>query len=75
MMKKKYTDINVYINGKKQSFMLYKPTLNELVKELPYNPRNIAIELNEVVIPKSQYDVTEINENDKIEIVEFVGGG
>lgn len=37
--------------------------------------KGIAVELNRVIVPKSEYAVTPLTEGDKIEIVQFVGGG
>ena len=49
--------------------------LSELVETLDINLRNVAIEQNQVIIPKSQLEQTAIQPNDRIEIVEFIGGG
>ena len=35
----------------------------------------IAIEINHTVVPKSQYKNIIIKNDDKIEIVQFIGGG
>ncbi len=49
--------------------------LLELLKNLKISYNGIAIEINYTVIPKSQYKSTFIKNNDKIEIVQFIGGG
>ncbi len=66
--------IQVFINGKKKMCNKRKNLL-ELLKNLKINNNGIAIEINHSVIPKSQYKSTFINNNDKIEIVQFIGGG
>jgi thiamine biosynthesis protein ThiS len=49
--------------------------LASLVNELALKPEQIAIELNHLVVRRSQWQETVLRENDKIEIVHFVGGG
>lgn len=50
-------------------------TLSQLIAELDYAGERIAVELNREVIRRKLWDDTELNNNDKIEIVHFVGGG
>jgi len=39
------------------------------------DPRRVAVELNREILPKSEYQETQLNEGDVLEIVHFVGGG
>jgi len=39
------------------------------------DPRGIAIERNLEIVPKSEHASTLIEEGDRIEVVQFVGGG
>jgi len=50
-------------------------TLAALVAELGLEKRMIAIERNMEVVPKSTYAVTQLEENDRIELVHMIGGG
>jgi sulfur carrier protein len=50
-------------------------TLADLVTELGLQQRMIAIERNLEVVPKSQYDSTLLEDNDRIELVHMIGGG
>lgn len=50
-------------------------SLGDLIKELGLQPERIAIELNHEVIRKPDWDTTVLKENDRIEVVHFVGGG
>ena len=66
--------MNVIINGNREDI----PdglTISDLVKSYNLAPSRIAIELNLKILPKRSYDITEIKDGDKIEIVHFVGGG
>ena len=66
--------MQLIINGKKREIRKSK-NLADLVKELEIQSPNFAMALNQQVVPKSKYDSTSINENDKVEIVHAVGGG
>ena len=43
--------------------------------EAERDPRGIAIERNLEIVPKSEHASTLIEEGDRIEVVQFVGGG
>ena len=70
----KNNKIQIYINGKKKLIYNNK-NLKELLKTLNINKKFIAIELNKEIIPKSLYSCKIILEGDRIEIIEFIGGG
>ena len=55
--------------------MADQSTLNDLVDELALPPARIAIELNGTVIRRDQWPEIVLNEDDRLEIVHFVGGG
>lgn len=50
-------------------------TVEELLKEFRIEPVRVAVEVNMVVIKKSDYATYKLNDGDKVEIVNFVGGG
>ena len=66
--------IQVFINGKKKE-ICDNNNLISLLNFLEIDENGLAIEINLIVIPKSQYKNTIIQNNDKIEIVQFIGGG
>lgn len=49
--------------------------LAEYLLQNGYDTKCIAVERNGEIVPKSQYEVTVLQENDSLEIVSFVGGG
>jgi len=49
--------------------------LNQLLKLLKISSNKVAIELNGEIAQKDKYDKILIKKNDKIEIVQFIGGG
>ncbi|MBI4833682.1 MAG: sulfur carrier protein ThiS [Planctomycetes bacterium] len=66
--------MNLIINGQ-QKEMPDNLTLSALLTELRINPLGVAVELNLKIIPKTDYAKTQLKENDKLEIISFVGGG
>ncbi len=50
-------------------------TILDLVIELGLDPRKVAVERNLEIVPKSLHGETALTDGDRIEIVQFVGGG
>ena len=50
-------------------------TISEILDILKYDPKRVAVELNENILPKAKYGDTVLKDGDKVEIVGFVGGG
>ncbi len=66
--------MRVYVNGEPRE--INQPlTLAELVAELDLPPARIAIELNRAVVRRNDWSATTLDDEDRIEIVHFVGGG
>jgi sulfur carrier protein len=66
-------EIMVKING--ELSMSEVMVLAEYLQQNGYDTKRIAVERNGEIVPKSQYEVTVLQENDSLEIVSFVGGG
>jgi sulfur carrier protein len=47
----------------------------ELLNELRIEPGQVAVEVNLSIIKKADYSTFRLNDGDKVEIVNFVGGG
>jgi sulfur carrier protein len=71
---KKVNKIKIKLNGK---FLKINETLNLLtfLKELKIPLKKVAIELNQEIIDKNNLKTIKLKNNDKIEIVHFIGGG
>ncbi len=50
-------------------------TVRELLENLSIKPDRIAVELNRRIVRRHEWDRIALKDNDKIEIVQFVGGG
>jgi sulfur carrier protein len=71
---KKIKKIKIRVNGKVKSiFENYR--ISDLVKNLKIPIKKVAIELNQEIIDKKNINKINLKENDKIEIVHFIGGG
>jgi len=66
--------LRVQINGEVRD-VSDELKLSELVTELSLAPERVAIELNKQVVRRSQWPETTLAEGDRIEVVQFVGGG
>jgi len=50
-------------------------TLAELLEALSLEPRRVAVELNKAIVPRARYALTQLADQDELEIVTLVGGG
>jgi thiamine biosynthesis protein ThiS len=66
--------LRVYVNGEAREFST-PLSLDQLITELDLPPARIAVELNRAVVRRSDWNTTELRDEDRIEIVHFVGGG
>lgn len=46
-----------------------------LLELLGLDTRKVAVERNEEIVPRSDYDQTLLQDGDQLEIVHFIGGG
>mgnify|MGYP001296884944 CR=1 FL=1 len=70
-MKKK---IKIKLNGKQKSID-ENTTLFNIIKKSKIPLRKVAIELNQEIVDKKKIKFINLKQNDKIEIVHFIGGG
>jgi sulfur carrier protein len=66
--------MKVILNGK-QNNLDNNITAQQLLSEMGYQDKRIALEINGEVTPKAEYSNKIIVENDKVEIIVAVGGG
>ena len=66
--------MQVFINGESQE-LSGTPSLAELITQLELPATRIAVELNREVVRRNDWSGTMLNEDDRVEIVHFVGGG
>ncbi len=71
---KKIKKIKIKVNGKVKTFK-ENINLSKLVKILKIPIKKVAIELNQEIIDKKKLDKIFLKNNDRVEIVHFIGGG
>ena len=64
-----------FILNDKEELIEQNSSLLLLIKRKKIQERNIAIEVNQKIIPKSEWNEFKIKQNDIIEIVTAIGGG
>lgn len=50
-------------------------TVSEILADMEINSQHVAVELNEMIVPKAEYSKTMLKDGDTVEVVRFVGGG
>ena len=63
------------INGEARSLAAPALTIAELLDELGLGGRRVAVEVNRRLVPRAKHAEAHLSEGDRVEIVEFVGGG
>jgi len=63
----------IQVNG--DSRAVSAVTILALVEELGLDVRKVAVERNLEIVPRSLHGATALAEGDRIELVQFVGGG
>ena len=65
--------LSITLNG--ESTKLPSNKLDDLLDSLNLQNKRYAVEINREIIPRSKHSSYHLSENDRIEIVEAVGGG
>lgn len=65
--------MRIQVNGEDRQ--VSATTVQGLVEELGFDIRKVAVERNLAIVPKSLHAETALTEGDRIELVQFVGGG
>ena len=64
----------IQLNG--DSYEINKGTnINELLNKLKIHTNKVAVEVNGEIVEKNKYPNLILNNDDKVEIVHFIGGG
>lgn len=66
--------LEMKVNGKKMD-MEDITTLSSLLSKLGVNENKVVVELNKEIINKEKYSKINLQEDDVIEVISFVGGG
>jgi len=66
--------MNIQVNGTAH-VVPQNATLSILLEQLRLSGKRLAVELNGEIVPRSTYVATSLHEDDKLEIVQAIGGG
>jgi sulfur carrier protein len=66
--------MNLFLNGEPTS-VPDSVTVAVFLEGLGLPQKGVAVERNREIVPRSAYAATKLAEGDRIEIVQFVGGG
>ncbi|MCR5814935.1 MAG: sulfur carrier protein ThiS [Desulfovibrio sp.] len=65
--------MHLMINGQSQEVPC--TTLTDLLRALQLDAQRLVAEVNGTIIARENFDQTQLKENDRLELVHFVGGG
>jgi thiamine biosynthesis protein ThiS len=66
--------MKLQINGEDREFSA-PLSLSSLLEQLGMKQDRVAVELNRNIVTREQWGETSLSEGDRLEIVQFVGGG
>jgi len=66
--------IKIFINGDLKKFP-QEVNIVSIIESLNISSKHIAIEINESLIFRSDWEKTNLKDGDKVEIVKAIGGG
>jgi sulfur carrier protein len=65
--------VQIIVNGEMET--VEAVTILRYLETIAIDPRRVAVELNLNILPKADYGQTLLSDGDRLEIVQFVGGG
>jgi sulfur carrier protein len=74
LVNRHFTPVSITLNG--DTYELDRPvTVMDLLLRLGIDPRRVAVEHNLTILRRQRFPDTMVSEGDRVEIVNFVGGG
>jgi len=67
-------EMNITLNGTNRSFERTM-TVGDLLIELGATGKRVAVEVNEEIVPRSMHGQYELKNDDRVEVVQAIGGG
>jgi len=66
--------MKITLNGENRS--LDRPmTVSELLLELGATGKRVAVEVNQEIVPRSEHSQFQLKNDDRVEVVQAIGGG
>jgi sulfur carrier protein len=67
--------MQILLNGEKVVIQKPGTSLAQLVEQFQLNPKTLVLEYNAAILGEADWPYIQLKENDRIEIIQFVGGG
>ena len=66
--------MTIVVNGSERE-ILSDMTLRDLIRDCSLKPEITAVQVNDAIIHRDDYERVELGEGDRVELVRIVGGG
>ena len=66
--------ITIVLNGNSKQIDS-NSNIAQLLETLELSDKRLAVEINQQIVPRSEFDSFSLNEQDNVEIVQAIGGG
>lgn len=66
--------MKIMLNGQEKSVKA-PLTVSSLLQDMGLGDRRVAVEVNREIVPRSQHEEFQLQENDRVEVVFAIGGG
>ena len=66
--------MTIILNGEPQQLPA-STNLVDLLRKNGLEQKKIAVEINERIVPRSQYESTRLQAGDRLEVIQAIGGG
>lgn len=66
--------LHITLNGKEMA-VAKGYGVTDLIQEHALNTNEVALCINDTIVPRSQYGAVTFTDNDAVELVQFIGGG
>ena len=67
--------MNLTVNGEPLEMEGTSSSISDLLMHLEIKAPRVAVELNLEIVPKTEFETTNLKDGDRVEVVSFVGGG
>ncbi|MFW6279303.1 MAG: sulfur carrier protein ThiS [Bacillota bacterium] len=66
--------MQITVNGKQEK-LVKEISINEFLEKKDQDPKTVVVEYNGKIVKREKWSEILLQENDKLEILKFVGGG
>lgn len=67
--------MKIILNNTPESFEAESMTINELLKAKNFTFRMLVIKINDILVPKTDYDLAKVKDGDDVMVLHLISGG